>query len=358
MTGRIAMAAIKGKKLKANELADVIRTEIIAGKLRSGDRLEPVRTLAKSFGVGRGIAYTAVETLKNEGFLVSRGRSGIYVERTGEPSDSTKRRRIGFYVKSGFVTEDEYAMFHALSACGLMTGCDVIIGYENASVILEQWSSGLDGILVTGYVDDALVVRLKSMGLPFIVIGNYELKEECNTVRFDIRRAIREVVTDAYSRLKFERLGMFLHSPDLYAVREAIEAVREVRKKCGFSFSQDDILFDPDEDGYKAMKMIMMRPADKRPQAIMLSYQSIFGAARYIYECNLKSIDRPVLIGKIQENFARLMPGLPDVRICDDSYASFARETMVWVMSLIEAQQAFSGYETRVHLSPWTLVFS
>ncbi|MEI6422054.1 MAG: GntR family transcriptional regulator, partial [Lentisphaerota bacterium] len=92
------MTNIKGKKLNARELTGLIRAEIVRGVLRSGDRIEPVRTLAERFHVGRGIAFTAIEALKKEGLLKSMGRSGIYVSENEAILNSTKRPSIGFYV--------------------------------------------------------------------------------------------------------------------------------------------------------------------------------------------------------------------------------------------------------------------
>ncbi|OGV53011.1 MAG: hypothetical protein A2X49_11350 [Lentisphaerae bacterium GWF2_52_8] len=352
------MKDIKDKKLKARELASIIRNDIVCGRLHDGDRIEPVRTLAKSFNVGRGIAYAAIEILKDEGLLTAKGRSGVYVNKNEDALYSAKRPRIGFYIHTRQpITEDEYSMLHALSAYGLITGCDLILGYPNVSVKLAKWALSLDALLVTGYVDDVLISELKTIGLPFIVIGNYEWKEKCNNMRFDVRRSIREMIIEVYSRLKFETLGMVLCSPELYAVREAIDAARDVQKTFPFGLSDDDILFDPTEDGYKSMKMIMMRPQNKRPQAIILSYQSVFGAARYVYESNLKSFERPVLISKMQENLARLMPGFPDVIIFDDAYSSFSHEVIDWLMTMIGKPQ-LSEYETRVHFSQQRIIFN
>jgi DNA-binding transcriptional regulator YhcF (GntR family) len=352
------MTKIKSKKLNALELADVIRSEINHGMLRPGDRIEPIRTLAERFHVGRGIAYTAIEALKKDGLLTSKGRSGIYVSENQSGSNYAKRPRIGFYVHIRAVTEDLYSMFHALSSYGLMTGCDVTLGYINGSLKLAKWASGLDALLVTGYVDEPLISELKDIGLPFIVIGNYQWEAECNVLRFNLKESIRKVIAETYSKLKFETFGMFLCSPELYAVREAIEAVREMQKTCPFKLSEDDILFEPSEDGYKSMKLIMMRPPNRRPRAIMLSYQSIFGAARYIYECNIKSLDRPILICKVQENFSKMMPGIPDVSIVDDSYLSLARESIDWLMSLLHNPQNAGKYETRTHFSPEKIIFN
>lgn len=352
------MTNIKGKKLNARELTGLIRAEIVRGVLRSGDRIEPVRTLAERFHVGRGIAFTAIEALKKEGLLKSMGRSGIYVSENETILNSTKRPSIGFYVHKRTVTEDSYSILHSLSSYGLMSGCDVTLGYINGTLKLTKWASGLDALLVTGNVDEPLIAELKYIGIPFIVIGNYHWEVECNNLQFNLKENIQKMISETYSKLKFETFGMILRAPELYAVREAIDAVREMQKTYPFKLSDDDILFDPAEDGYKSMKLIMMRPPDRRPRAILLSHQSIFGAARYIYECNLKSFERPVLISKVQENFSKLMPGIPDVSIVDDNHVSLAKTSIDWIMSLLHNPQNHDRYEARIHFSPLRIVFN
>ena len=52
---------------------------ILSGQLPSGQRLPSTRQLAKQVGVSRNTVIAAVQDLIAEGFLVSRERSGCYV---------------------------------------------------------------------------------------------------------------------------------------------------------------------------------------------------------------------------------------------------------------------------------------
>ncbi|MBS0976460.1 GntR family transcriptional regulator, partial [Serratia rubidaea] len=52
------------------------REAIAAGKLRPGDRVPSVRSLASELNLARGTVETAYQMLVNEGYFVARGAAG------------------------------------------------------------------------------------------------------------------------------------------------------------------------------------------------------------------------------------------------------------------------------------------
>lgn len=61
------------------QIAASIRAAILGGELQPGERLPPETELAAYFGVARMTVHTALETLRDEGFVRTRGGSGTYV---------------------------------------------------------------------------------------------------------------------------------------------------------------------------------------------------------------------------------------------------------------------------------------
>jgi putative hydrolases of HD superfamily len=61
------------------QIAASIRAAILNGELEPGMQLPPVRELAAFFGVSRVTVSAAIRTLREEGFVRSRGGSGVYV---------------------------------------------------------------------------------------------------------------------------------------------------------------------------------------------------------------------------------------------------------------------------------------
>jgi 5'-deoxynucleotidase YfbR-like HD superfamily hydrolase/biotin operon repressor len=61
------------------QIAASIRAAILTGELAPGSQLPTGHELAKFFGVSRMTVQTAIRTLRDEGFVVSRAGSGVYV---------------------------------------------------------------------------------------------------------------------------------------------------------------------------------------------------------------------------------------------------------------------------------------
>jgi putative hydrolases of HD superfamily len=67
-------------KRKPNvQIAASIRAAILAGELEPGSQLPTVRDLTAFFGVSSATVGAAIRTLREEGFVRSRGGSGVYV---------------------------------------------------------------------------------------------------------------------------------------------------------------------------------------------------------------------------------------------------------------------------------------
>lgn len=62
---------------------------IATGELRAGDGLPSVRRLASDLGINLHTVNKAYAVLRDEGYLLMRGRSGAYV---ADPSESRSRR--------------------------------------------------------------------------------------------------------------------------------------------------------------------------------------------------------------------------------------------------------------------------
>lgn len=100
------------------QIADDLRSRIIDGELRGGDKLPTEADLMADYGVSRIVVRQAVEVLRNEGLVVSQRGSGTYVR---EQRPRTRRVIGDFYtsrpasspfansaVASGMTPEWEY----------------------------------------------------------------------------------------------------------------------------------------------------------------------------------------------------------------------------------------------------------
>ena len=254
--------------MRATELADIIREDIATGALVPGDRLESVRGMAERLKLGRGVVQEAIRQLRKAGVLCSRNRAGIYIA-TPEGSAERKRRRYAFYSHMSRISENDNRLFQALSQYALLCGCDLALGWNNGTIQPGKWAKMFDGLLVTGMVDDALTAELNAAGSNYLVIGNYDLHEPCANLTLDVKTSVTRMITEAHKRFRFDTLGVILFSPEMFAIREAMAQIRDLQTVCGFTLHDEDVFFDPvNEDGYRSMKLLMMRKRDLRPTRI------------------------------------------------------------------------------------------
>ena len=69
---------------KSVQLADILRREILSGKLRKGDRLQPSRRIAEIYSVTNQIAQSAFDILRKEGLIDSHVGQGTFVASSGK----------------------------------------------------------------------------------------------------------------------------------------------------------------------------------------------------------------------------------------------------------------------------------
>ncbi|MBR4666675.1 MAG: winged helix-turn-helix transcriptional regulator, partial [Lentisphaeria bacterium] len=70
---------LKSSPIKRRQIINEIMESIRTGKLVGGERLAPVRDLAKHFNVSLSVVQNAMRELIGNGFVECRGHSGFYV---------------------------------------------------------------------------------------------------------------------------------------------------------------------------------------------------------------------------------------------------------------------------------------
>lgn len=83
------------------QVIHVIKLEILSGRLKNGDKLPPIRELAKILKINPNTVAKAYYTLEKEGFIKSKQGSGNWVDYKNIKLDSLRKRMI----------EDEFRNF-------------------------------------------------------------------------------------------------------------------------------------------------------------------------------------------------------------------------------------------------------
>jgi GntR family transcriptional regulator len=76
------------------QVIQALKIEILSGRLKDGDRLIPIRELAKILKLNPNTVAKAYYTLEDEGFVESRQGSGNWVKRRAPDLDGLRRSML------------------------------------------------------------------------------------------------------------------------------------------------------------------------------------------------------------------------------------------------------------------------
>ena len=141
----------------ADQIAAQLRTALVSGSLRPGDRLEPEPALAGKFGVSRATVREAIKMLRTQGMLrTSRGAKGghfVVTPRTRDLAESVGET-FGLWFEAGDVSlaeVDEARALVELACVRLAAQRRTPEEVELMREILDQQSDGQ--IALTDFLD-------------------------------------------------------------------------------------------------------------------------------------------------------------------------------------------------------------
>lgn len=302
---------------KSQQVADVIRKQIKSKEIKPGERLEPVRSLAEKFSVGRQVVLSAFDILASEGLVFSHVGRGTFATGKNIGVFSDKNYRIGFFVnRSRVETFYNRNVFFGASEKAGEAGVTMFLAPDDDEFDLVLWAQRkqLDALLVSGRVDKDLIKVLKKPGIPFIILGKYYLPSDVNVIETCEVDILGEVMRLAWDRFKFKSAGAILGAADLRISKELAELVKNDMKKCGVECKDGNLIYSDMEEGYTEAKKLLNK--DDSPEAIFVTGQAFPGVARYLFEkSNEKNFKRPVIITAASDKYNIMYPELIDVVI-------------------------------------------
>jgi len=230
-------------------LAEKLRVDILAGRLKPGDAIQTETELAASFGISRNTVRKAVNILVGEGLLKKVQGSGTFVAQMderlkGKASGAVQSRQILFLSMSSALSEE----------CGRSVFLPI---FENINKLLEKQSYsmlysqlGLDctppvslvkkdlcGVIFHGELPPSFwldhIWPLPSVGLQYV---NPEI--DCNWVKIDnFSRSYQAV---RYLKgLGHSRIGFLSNESELLMPRERFEGYLKAMAMYGLKVEQE-----------------------------------------------------------------------------------------------------------------------
>ena len=290
---------IRGRTSGSSRVADILRQEILSGRLQPGDKLEGEYLLAAHFKVGRQVIRSAVKILKGENLLRSAKGSGVYINdyipgfATGKPPV-----RIGYVYYNNPLKENSFIeSYPLLLQQAKEKKCELYFGLENDAASLLQFvcNHKLDGLLLLGYIDNALLKKLNEEKLLYLLLGNYKLDEPCNMLGKDVLNNTKNALATLLKKYRFTGIaGIFSNMIHLGPL-ETLEGIRQAAEENGVPFDKKMFLSAEEGSGYPEMKKLFQTGVISKNTLLYLSGQTFSGAARAIFEKDPERKDLPYL---------------------------------------------------------------
>jgi GntR family transcriptional regulator/MocR family aminotransferase len=203
---------IHGKGDRADRIFAQLRSAILDGRLRPGERLLSSREMAARLSVSRNTVATAYDRLVSEGYLVSRIGAGTFVSRQAMPADVHRRAPAAGLQPRHFWSAGGSVLMS--TPAGAADDCSV--GTPDAGLFpLETWrrlvsrSLRPGGLGTGGYQSPAGNPRLRE-----------SIARQIGTSR-SVRASAADVIVTQGAQQAFDMIGRVLIEPgDVVAVEE------------------------------------------------------------------------------------------------------------------------------------------
>lgn len=270
-------------------IANHLISEIRNGHYKPGEKLKSVRSIAEQYGVGRQIALSAIQLLARNNLVYTEKGSGTFVR---HDLRTDRYNRVGLFINR---MNPAYS-WETLKTAGEM------LAKENFSLILganfeedfslSDWlekKTELDGILLEGLVDDKLLKSVSAAGIPYVVIGNYDIDSKHPQATADIKDFLCSNLAAAIKKSGCSTVGAVLGSSCLRADRESGEGVRDAIRLAGLKL-HENLICQTNEDAYADIVYLLENAAPK-PDFIFV--HGIYAASLQKYFVNHDPSHRP-----------------------------------------------------------------
>lgn len=290
---------LKGKESQSARIAGILRNEIFSGNLKKGDKLEGEYALAKKFQVGRQVIRSAIALLKKENLLRSAKGSGVYIkEYINSYSAGNSPVRIGYvYYKNALKENSFIESYPLLLQHARENNCELYLSLEENIDSLLQYIRNykLDGILLSGYIDDALVKKLNEEKILFLLLGNYKLSEHCNMLGKDVFANTKNAFSILLKKYPFTQTAGIFSNLEHLGPQQTFCGIKSAALENNIPLKKSLFLSANGGTGYLEMKKLLQKNRIDSHTLLYLCDQTFSGAARAIFEANLTEEELPYL---------------------------------------------------------------
>jgi DNA-binding transcriptional regulator YhcF (GntR family) len=277
---------------KCQILARHLIEEIRAGVYKPGQKMASIRKVAEQYGLGRQVVLSAFDSLAKRNYIYTEIGRGSFVN---SDLKQGKFYRLGFFVNRQNIA-NQGLLLNELCIAAQKNGYELILGnnFESESNFAEwlEKEHQLDGIIVTGVIDDGFLENVRKAHLPYVVIGNYDIAEFHHQVINDIQSKLINSLSPILNKLNVKSCSGVFSDSSFRADREIRKAFKTVLSKAGIDVHSELIPCTSD-DGYRLAALL--HESSVKPELIYIYYDKhARGFQKYYSINNYKS--RPKII--------------------------------------------------------------
>lgn len=249
-------SARKGKTVpKYWTVATDMIAKINQGLYKDGEKIESMRVLADRYAVGVQVIQLAMAGLENLGYVRSEAKCGVFVTRSGEAGPYF---RLGIFINDYNLTREglllqnlgeeiEKAEYTPVAGCN-----------HDEPYSFESWleSRKLDGVFLSGIVDENLTQTAIRKRIPYLVLGNYDIAPSHPQILRDVRGDSRRFFRRALKKYAGKRISFLFGAENSRADRERREALIEVLRELNGTVDET-LLPHCEGDGYEQVSRII-----------------------------------------------------------------------------------------------------
>lgn len=235
------------------QLAGLIRRQVLNGELKPGDRLSSETQLVEQYKISRSSVRQAIDLLETEGLVTCVHGKGNYIR--DWRADSTEGGVIAL-----LVPYERLSLFpntiRGLEKASAELGYSLLFGYmgkndqEERGYIERLRGQKVAGLVIyprNGVRRDEVIWQLKEEGFPFVCIDRYFRDMPCSYVGIDHAGAAASVVS-YLADLGHQRIGIMLPATlDTTSMQERFQGYLAGMKKNMLSVDEGLVMRLPSE---------------------------------------------------------------------------------------------------------------
>ncbi|MBQ6470602.1 MAG: GntR family transcriptional regulator [Victivallales bacterium] len=205
------MVTFGKRKSKSSELAELIRQQILDGRLRPGERLPGIRDMARQYGVTWQVMWQTCHFLAEAGLVLISSRQSCEVNPNLEVGGIHEAPlRIGYLYWRMSLDLLSPASYGGLALAYLRSvaqahNCIILSAEQDIAPQEFFRKERLNALIVDGLWDDALAAELVNSGLPYVLLGNRHLTVAANHISFDLENNMYHAFRQLLSEQGFRR---------------------------------------------------------------------------------------------------------------------------------------------------------